>query len=101
MEAYPYEEEMQGVVVDDEIQCRWMMMLGNNQAGKYEDKSLLHSNRWYFYMRQKLSLIDVGYSVEVSGSDRKKVVWEVIQDHVVKYPKGNDEIVLRRLSKVQ
>ena len=31
----------------------------------------------------------------MSGYDRKKVVWGVIYDHVVKDPKDNDDIGLR------
>ena len=45
-------------------------------------------------MREKISLIKYGYSVEVSGSGETEVVWEVIEDHVVKETKENDEIGL-------
>ena len=33
--------------------------------------------------------------MEVSGSDGKKVIWEVIDDNVVEDPNKNDEIGLR------
>ena len=33
--------------------------------------------------------------MEVSGSDGKKVLWEVVYDHVVEEPKYDDEIVLQ------
>ena len=39
-------------------------------------------------------LIKGGYSVEVSGSDRKKVLWEVVDDHVVGEGKEYDEMGL-------
>ena len=29
--------------------------------------------------------------MEVLGSDEKKVVWEVVDNHVVEYPKDNDD----------
>ena len=46
-------------------------------------------------MKYKQSLIKVGYSVEVSNIDEKKVLWEVIEDHIVEEGKENDEIVLQ------
>ena len=33
--------------------------------------------------------------MEVSGSDGKKVLWEVVDDHFVEEIKKHDEIVLR------
>ena len=32
--------------------------------------------------------------MEVSCSDRKKVIWEVLDNHVVEDPKDNDDILL-------
>ena len=49
----------------------------------------------YVYMNNKTELIKGGYSVEVSGFDWKKVIWEVVEDHVVEEEKKNDEIGLR------
>ena len=46
-------------------------------------------------MSNKQSLMKGGYSVEVSGSGGREVIWEVVDNHVVKYPKGNNEIGLR------
>ena len=43
-------------------------------------------------MRKELYIIKGGYYVEVSGSGRKKVVWEVIQDHVINEPKAGSQI---------
>ena len=43
---------------------------------------------------EKPLLIKRGYSAEVSGSDTNTVVWEDIQDHVVKDSKENYEIGL-------
>ena len=38
-------------------------------------KVLLHDKRWDVYMNENESLIKVGFSVEVVGSDSKKVIW--------------------------
>ena len=46
-------------------------------------------------MRENITLIKDGYSVKISGSYGKKVIWKFIDDHVVKYPKKNDDIGLR------
>ena len=35
-------------------------------------------------------LMKGGYSVEVVGSDGKKFIWEVVDDHVVE--EGNDHV---------
>ena len=33
--------------------------------------------------------------MKVVGRDKKKVLWGVVDDHVVKYPTGREDIVLR------
>ena len=33
--------------------------------------------------------------MEVSGSDRNRVIWEVVDDHYVEYPNENDDIRLQ------
>ena len=43
----------------------------------------------------KNSLIKGGNYVGVSGFDEKKMVWEIIQDHVAKDSKDNEYIELR------
>ena len=47
-------------------------------------KSIIYYKRWYVYINSKKVLIRVVYYVEVSGSDGKKVIWEVLDDHVFK-----------------
>ena len=47
------------------------------------DKSLLHTNRWDVYISDKLSLTKGVYSVELSGYDEKKVLWKVVDNHVI------------------
>ena len=46
-------------------------------------------------MSEKQNLIKGGYSVEVFSSDRKKFLWEVVDDHVVEEGNEHDEIGLR------
>ena len=43
-------------------------------------------------MNKKKELIKGGYSMEVSGSDEKKVLWELVNDHVVEEGKEHDDI---------
>ena len=45
-------------------------------------------------MNEKQQLRKGGYYVEVSCSDGKKVIWEVLDNHVVEDPKDNDDILL-------
>ena len=46
-------------------------------------------------MNEKKKLVKGWYSVEVVGHDRKEVIWEVVEDHVVEEPTDHDEIGLR------
>ena len=46
-------------------------------------------------MNEKLLFIKGGYYVEVSGSEEKKVLWEMSEDHGVEETKDNDSIGLR------
>ena len=54
------------------------------------EKEILHAKKWGIYMNKKRLLIRGRYSVKVLGSDRKKVVWEVVDNHVFQDPKVND-----------
>ena len=58
-------------------------------------KALIHPKRWNVYMNDKKNIVKGGYSVEVVGHDRKKVFWEVVNDHVIEEPTDHDEIGLR------
>ena len=60
-----------------------------------DKKLILHANRWGVYMNEKEALIKSGYYVEVSGSDRKKVLWEMVDDRAVEEGKDYDKIGLR------
>ena len=63
MKAYPYEEQMEEMVLDDERGIYWKIVFEENDGGRYYQKSLLHDNRWYVYIIDKISLIKDGYSV--------------------------------------
>ena len=53
-----------------------------NDEGVNGQKSIIYDKRWYVYINSKKVLIRVGYYVEVSGSDGKMVLWEVLDDNV-------------------
>ena len=46
-------------------------------------------------MNEKEKIVKGGYLVEVVGHGRKKVIWEVVDDHVIEEPIDHDEIKLR------
>ena len=47
------------------------------------------------YINEKGKLVKGKYSVEVVGHDKKKVLWEVVGDHVVEEPCDQEDIGLR------
>ena len=49
----------------------------------------------FIHMSSESSIIKGEYSVEVSCYDGKKVLWGVVDDHVVKDTNNNDELWLR------
>ena len=63
MEAYPYYEKMEEVVLDDERGSHWRMVFEDNQVGRDYYKYLLYDNRWYVYISVIRSLIKGEYSV--------------------------------------
>ena len=95
MEDDPDEEEMENVKLDDEREHHWRMVFKDNYGGVDDKKTLLHAKRWDVYLNEKEKIIKGGYSVGVVGSDTKKVLWEVVDDHVVEEENDHDEIGLR------
>ena len=83
MDLNPDEEEMEGVILEEEIERHWKMVFEDNDGGVVDQKAILHAKMWYLYTNEKKALIKGGYYVEVSGSDRKKVLWGVIDYHVL------------------
>ena len=59
------------------------------------EKALLHAKRWDLYLNEKGKLVNGKYLVEVVGDDNKKVLWEVVGDHVVEEPCDHVDIGLR------
>ena len=49
------------------------------------------------YVNEKEQLVKGKYSLEVVGHDKKKVLWEVVDDHVVEEPSNHKDIVLKGL----
>ena len=83
MDPDPDEEEMEDVRLDSERDHIWRMGFEDNYGGVDNEKALLHANGWDVYTNNNKALVKGGYSVEVSGSDGNKVLWEVINDNVV------------------
>ena len=44
---------------------------------------------------KRKKLVKGKYSVEVVGHNKKKILWEVVGDHVVEEPSDHEEIGLR------
>ena len=53
-------------------------------------KALLHAKRWDIYVNEKEKLVKGGCLVEVVGHDKRKVLWEVVNDHVVEDPTDHE-----------
>ena len=70
------------------------MLFEDNDGGVDNAKSFPHANRWDLYGNENEKLVKVGYLVEVVVHDKKKVLWEVVDDNVVEEPTGHEEIGL-------
>ena len=57
--------------------------------------ALLHTNMWDIYVNEKENLVKGAYLLEVFGHDKRKVLWEVVNDHVIEEPTDHEEIGLR------
>ena len=77
------EDKMEDMKLDNDRKCHWRMVFEDNGGGVSNKKELLHAKTWDFYVNEKEKLIKDGYWVEVVGHDGKKVLWEVVDDHVV------------------
>ena len=60
-----------------------------------DEKALLHAKRWDLYLNENESLVKGKYSVEVVGHNKKKVIREVVDNHVVEEPSDHKDIVIR------
>ena len=93
MDPDPDEEDMEDLIWDDKRERHWKIIFENNDWGVDDKKYILHTKRWDVYIKEKKALIF--YSLEVSGYDGNKVLWEVVENHVVEKGKKHDEIGLR------
>ena len=89
------EEEMDDVNLDDERERHWRMVFEENDGGVDDAKALLHAKRWDVYVNENEKLVKGGYLVEVVGHDKKTVLWEVVDGHVVEEPTDHEETGLR------
>ena len=74
---------MDDVNIYDEKERHWRNVFEDNEVGVDDRKALLHAKRWDLYVNEKEQLVKGKYLVEVVGHDKKKVLWEVVYDHVV------------------
>ena len=89
------EEEMDKVNIDNERDRHWRMVFEDNEGGVDDKKAFLHAKRWDLYVNEKENIVKGKYSVEVFGHDEKKVIREVVDDHVVEEPSDHEDIGLR------
>ena len=94
MENDPDEEETDDVNIDDETEGHCRNVSEDNEGG-VDEKALLHAKRWDLYINEKEILVKGNYSVEVVRHNKKKVLWEVVGDHVVEEPSDHEDIVIR------
>ena len=94
MENDPDEEEKDDINIDDERESHWRNVFEDNEGG-VEEKALLHAKCWDLYLNKKGKLVKGKYSLKVVGRDQKKVLWEVVGDHVVEEPSDHEDIGLR------
>ena len=74
---------MDDVNLDDEREHHWGMVFEENEEGVDDAKAFPHAQRWDSYMNEKVKLFKGEYLVQVVGHDGKKVLWEVVNYHVV------------------
>ena len=91
----PDEEEMGDINLDDGRERPLRMVFEDNDGGVDDAKALIHAKRWDIYVKEREKLVKGGYLVEVFGHDKKKVLWEVVNDNVVEEPTDHEEIGLR------
>ena len=89
MEDDPDEEETDDINIDDERERHRRNVFEDSEGGVDDKKALLHAKRWDLYVNNKEQLVKGKYLVEVVGHDKKKVLWEVVDDHVVEEPSDN------------
>ena len=70
-----YEDEMEGVIINNEREPQGRMVKRENYGGVYDKKAVVHDKRWDVYMSEKILLYIKGvYFVGVSCSYWKKLI---------------------------
>ena len=57
-----------------------------------DNKELLHNKSWDLYVDEKEQLVNGKYLVGFDSHYKKKVLWKVVDDHVVEEPSDNKYI---------
>ena len=71
------------------------LLFKDNEGGVDDKKALIHAKRWDLYVNKREQLVKGKYLVEVFGHDKKRVLWEVVNNHVVEEPSDHEDIGLR------
>ena len=95
LENDPDEEETDDVNIDDERERHWRNVFEDNEGGVDDKKAFLHDKRWDLYVNEKEKIVKGKCLVEVVGHDKKKLLWGVVDDHVVEEPSDHEDIGLR------
>ena len=95
LENDPDVEETNDVNIDDRRERHLRNIFEDNEGGVDDKKALQHAKRWYLYVNEKEQLVKGKYSVEVVGHNKKKLFWEVVDDHMVEEPSDHEDIGLR------
>ena len=80
----PDEEDMDDVNLDNKRERHWRMVFEDNDGRVEYAKAFLNANRWDVYVNEKEKLVKGEYLVKVVGHDKRKVLWELVGDHVKK-----------------
>ena len=83
MEVDTYKEYLEDMRINNERERQWRVVFEDTGIGTEYEKSLKNYKRCDVYMSEKIFLTKGGYYVEVSGCDRKKLIWEVVDDNSV------------------
>ena len=79
----PDEEETDDVNINDKRERHWRNVFEDNEGSVDNKKALLHAKRLDLYVNEREQLAKGNYSVEFVGHDKKKVLWEVVDNHVI------------------
>ena len=95
MEQYPDEEDTEDVNLDNDRKRHWRTVFEDNDGGVDDKKAFIHAKMCDIYVNKNEKIIKGGYLVEVVSSYRKKVIWGVVDDHVVEEEKYRAKIGIR------